>query len=127
MKKKKLLIIAILVLLIVIGILVYLYKTTDFLKTNQQLFWKYAVQNSEIAEMFNSPGMQEISSKKNTNSYKSTGKIEIVKDNEFYTVDIKTNAKNTNDIFTFVELKKNSNNILDFNFVKKSDCFSIYV
>ena len=125
MKKKKLLIIAILVLLIVIGILVYLYKTTDFLKTNQQLFWKYAVQNSEIAEMFNSPGMQEISSKKNTNSYKSTGKIEIVKDNEFYTVDIKTNAKNTNDIFTFVELKKNSNNIVDFNFVKKSNVVGI--
>lgn len=125
MKKKKVLIIIIIVLLIAIGILLYFYKTTDFLKTNQQLFWKYAVQNSEIAEMFNNDEMQELKKKKITNSYKSTGNLEIKKDDEVYTLDTNTNAKNVNDIFTFVELKKNSKNIIDFNFIKKSNVVGI--
>ena len=59
MKKKKVLIVILIILLILIGVIIYFYKTTDFLKTDQQLFWKYAVQNSEISEMFNNDGMEK--------------------------------------------------------------------
>ena len=125
MEKKKSWTITIIVLLIVIGILVYFYKSTEFLKTNQQLFWKYAVKNTEIMEMFNNDQMEAIKNKKTTNSYKSTGNIQVKKYNDIYTLDINTNAKNTNDIFTFVELKRNNNNIIDFNLVKKSNVVGI--
>lgn len=125
MKKKKVLIIILIILLILTGVIIYFYKTTDFLKTDQQLFWKYAVQNTEIAEMFNNDEMENIKKKKVTNSYKSKGNIEIKKDNNVYTIDTDTNAKNVNDIFTFVELKRNSKNIVDFNFVKKSNVIGL--
>ena len=49
MKKKKqiIMISIILILLITIVIGFYVYNCTDYLKTNQQLFWKYVVKNSE--------------------------------------------------------------------------------
>ncbi|MBO5349955.1 MAG: hypothetical protein J6A89_09110 [Clostridia bacterium] len=127
MKKKKILIIIAVLLIVVIGVFVYFYKTTDFLKTNQQLFWKYAVQNSEIAEIFNNEEMEEIKNKKVTNSYKSTSSLEIKKDDDIYTIDVNTNAKNANDIFTVTEFKKNSSNIIDFNLVKKSNLVGVKI
>lgn len=125
MKRKKVLIIILIILLILVGVVLYFYNTTDFLKTDQQLFWKYAVQNSEMTEMFNNDEIENIKKKKTTESYKSKVNIEVKQDDDVYTIDTNTNAKNSNDIFTYVEMKKNSKNIVDFNFVKKSNVIGI--
>lgn len=126
MKKKKIVIIAILIILIIIaGVIVYLYKNTDYLKTKQQLFWKYAIQNSEITNLFNSEELSEIKRQKTINSYKANSQLKITNEGDIYTIDTNTNAKNTNDIFTYVEIEKNSNSVVDFNLVKKSNVVGI--
>lgn len=126
MKKKKIVIIAILIILIIIaGVIVYLYKKTDYLKTKQQLFWKYAIQNSEITNLFNSEELSEIKRQKTINSYKANSQLKITNEGDIYTIDANTNAKNTNDIFTYVEIEKNSNSVVDFNLVKKSNVVGI--
>lgn len=126
MKKKKIVIIAILIILIIIaGVIVYLYKKTDYLKTKQQLFWKYAIQNSEITNLFNSEELSEIKRQKTINSYKANSQLKITNEGDIYTIDTNTNAKNTNDIFTYVEIEKNSNSVVDFNLVKKSNVVGI--
>lgn len=121
MKKKKTLLIIVIVLLVIIGVFVYLYTKTDYLKTNQQLFWKYAVQNSEITELFNNEDIEELKNKKVNSSYTINSNFDVKVKNETFAVTSKTSAKNSNDIITSVDFSKNSNSIIDFNLVKKSN------
>ena len=53
-KKKKILIITsvIFILLAIIGVLIYLYYTTDMFKANNVLFYKYLANGFEIVEDF---------------------------------------------------------------------------
>lgn len=126
MRKGKKIIITITILLIILGIIFYiLYQTTDYFKSKQQLFWKYAVQNSDVVNLFNNEPMNEIKKQKINNPYTTTSNFYIKVNNTNYTVDMKTNAKNANDVFSYVELKQNGNNIIDFNLVKKSNVVGI--
>ena len=67
MKKKKqiIMISIIIILLITIVIGFYVYNCTDYLKTNQQLFWKYVVKNSDITEVFSNDNIEQFKNKKN--------------------------------------------------------------
>lgn len=125
--KKKIIIISIVIILIIfIGVVLYLYKFTDYFKTNQQLFWKYAIQNSEITEVFNNDDVEQIKNKKNSNSYITESNLSLNLDNKKYNISAVTNANGGNsDIETKVELTKNSTNIIGFNLVKKSNVVGI--
>lgn len=82
-KKRRNLIITsiIIVILIIIGILVYLYMTTDAFKSNDTLFVKYLAQNfSMIEQIQNQNGMQEANELLQNNKYTTTtqGKINYI-------------------------------------------------
>ena len=121
MKKKKIILIIVLILLILLGVLGYMYYATDFLKSDEQLFWKYAVKNSEIAQIFNNDEIINIKNKKVDNSYKIDSSLDIHTKNNVYMVSANTNAKNSSDIFTNIGLKKDNTDIIDCNFIKKNN------
>lgn len=64
MKKNKIILIVAIVivslLIILLGVGAYLYFTTDFLKSNQQLFFKYLAKNDTILEEFMQNDDQEV-------------------------------------------------------------------
>lgn len=121
MKKKKIILIIVLILLILLGVLGYMYYATDFLKSDEQLFWKYAVKNSEIAQLFNNDEIINIKNKKVNNSYKIDSSLNIHTKNNVYMVSANTNAKNSSDIFTKIGLKKDNTDIIDCNFIKENN------
>lgn len=121
MKKKKIILIIVLILLILLGVLGYMYYATDFLKSDEQLFWKYAVKNSEIAQLFNNDEIINIKNKKVNNSYKIDSSLNIHTKNNVYMVSANTNAKNSSDIFTKIVLKKDNTDIIDCNFIKENN------
>ena len=63
----------------------------------------------------------EIKNKKINNSYKINSKLDINTEDGEYLINSNTNSKNLNDIFTQVEFTKDSENIVDFNLVKKNN------
>ena len=77
MRKRKIILIILIVLLLIVGILAFLYYKTDILKTDEQLFWKYAVKNSELIQMFNNNDITEIEKQKINNSYKVDSNLDI--------------------------------------------------
>ena len=119
--KKKIISIIIVILLILVGVGIFLYLKTDMFKSNQQLFWNYAIKNSEVTELFNNDSVKEIKNKKINNSYKINSKLDINTEDGEYLINSNTNSKNLNDIFTQVEFTKDSENIVDFNLVKKNN------
>ena len=119
--KKKIISIIIVILLILVGVGVFLYLKTDMFKSNQQLFWNYAIKNSEVTELFNNDSVKEIKNKKINNSYKINSKLDINTEDGEYLINSNTNSKNLNDIFTQVEFTKDSENIVDFNLVNKNN------
>lgn len=121
MKKKKTLMIIVIVLLIIIGIIAFIFFKTDYLKTNQQIFWKYAVENTEIANLFNNEDIDEIKNKKASSSYTISSDLSIETESGNYKVNSITNAKNSNDSLTKVSVSKDDTDIIDFNLVKQSN------
>ena len=122
--KKKIISIIIVILLILVGVGIFLYLKTDMFKSNQQLFWNYAIKNSEVTELFNNDSVKEIKNKKINNSYKINSRLDINTENGKYLINSNTNSKNLNDIFTQVEFTKDSENIVDFNFLLR---FPLYL
>ena len=80
-------------------------KFTDFFKSDKQLFWEYAIKNTEAVELFNNESIESIKKKKVSNSYKQKSELVITKNNDKYTVVADTNALNTNDIATQVNMQ----------------------
>ena len=119
--KKKIISIIIVILLILVGVGIFLYLKTDMFKSNQQLVWNYAIKNSEVTELFNNDSVKEIKNKKINNTYKINSKLDINTEDGEYLINSNTSSKNLNDIFTQVEFTKDSENIVDFNLVKKNN------
>ena len=65
--------------------------------------------------------MKEIKNKKINNTYKINSKLDINTEDGEYLINSNTSSKNLNDIFTQVEFTKDSENIVDFNLVKKNN------
>lgn len=80
-KSKKIIIIVvsiILALAILGGVLVYMYMTTDFLKSDTELFMKYISQNGNIlGELADSTTQKTYEDLKNQNAYESTTNINL--------------------------------------------------
>ena len=79
-KKNMLVIILILVILILLAIagLVFAYATTDFLKTDEQLFKKYFSQNIEsLEELFDTTQIKQIDNEIKNNTHESSTLIKI--------------------------------------------------
>ena len=121
MKKKKLFIIIIIICLILIGVLAVLFFKTDYLKTNQQIFWKYAVENKEVTKVFNNEDISQIKNQKISKPYTIDSELTISAKESNYKVKAKTTAQNASDALTTVDFKKDDMDIIDFNLVKQSN------
>ena len=130
MKKKKqiIMISIIIILLITIVIGFYVYNCTDYLKTNQQLFWKYVVKNSDITEVFSNDNIEQFKNKKNSNSYITKTDFFVNVNNQKYNLNANSNANGgNNNIETKVSITKDSDNIIDFNLVKKNNIVGVKI
>lgn len=80
MKSKKILItliVLVLALIILIGSMVFVYAKTDFLKTDEQLFYKYIGQIGERLEEFDSKELDTYFQKADETPYESEGKLDV--------------------------------------------------
>ena len=80
MKHKKILIISIIVisvLVIAIGGFVFAYMTTDILKTDEQLFYKYMMAVGNDISTFNSENLQNYLAKTQTTPYENDGVLTV--------------------------------------------------
>ena len=127
-KRRNLIITSIIILLfIIIGILVFLYITTDAFKSNDTLFVKYLAQNFSIIEqMQNQNGMEEANKLLQNNKYTTTtqGKINYIinkwlegeeTDSPINTVELKIDAqtdKTANYDYKDIKLVKQEENIV---------------
>lgn len=125
--KKKVLLGFIIFLLVAGGVLFYLLKYTNLLLTKKQIFWKYAIKNGEIIELFNSDDMKTFRQKKSNSSYKQNSKLKISKDSDSYELSTETNAKDSNNVYTYAVLEKNAEKVIDAKVVKKSNFISLKV
>ncbi len=77
--KNKILIISIIVivLLVIAGGLTFAYMTTDFLKTDEQLFYKYIGVALENIESFKSQELTDYLNKTKTSPYENSGKLTV--------------------------------------------------
>ena len=133
-KKKKNLIITsiIIILLMIIGILVYLYMTTDAFKSNDTLFIKYLAQNfSMIEQIENQNGMEEANELLQNNKYTSNtqGKVNYIMnkgledekaDNPINTIELKIDAqtdKTANYDYQDIKLVKQEENLVSAEYL----------
>lgn len=121
MKAKRILLFIVIVLLIVAGVIAFLYFKTDIFKTQSQMFWKYANKNMEIIEVFNNQDIQDIRNKRSNKPYKINSTLNIRKGTDSYDIKIDTSAKDSNNVVTDVNLKKNNKDIISFVLAKKSN------
>ncbi len=80
MKKNKTLIIVLIVFLIILIIVaggLFIYLQTDFLKTNEQLFFKYVGENAKSLETYNNVSLGNYFKKLETTPYESSGKLTV--------------------------------------------------
>lgn len=125
-KKRKNLIITsiVIVLLVIIGILAYLYITTDAFKSNDTLFIKYLAQNFDmIAQIQNQNEMGEVKTLLDKNKYTSTTQAQInyitnkgleneKKDNQINTIELKIDGQTD---------KANNYNYKDIKLVRQDE------
>lgn len=84
MNKKKIVLISSFISVVIIAVLVIIYINTDFLKTKEQLFWKYfGVKKDEIANIVSNNELKEYDSKLNKSSYIKEGNISIQSKHKF--------------------------------------------
>lgn len=124
MKKKIIIIIIIILLLIVAGIAI-LYLKTDIFKNNGQKFWKYIQKNSECSNIFNDENIQSIKNRKANNPYRVNSTLMVNKNNNIYNISVNTEAQNSNDIISFVDVLYNDTPVINFNLIKKSNLIGL--
>ena len=101
MKKKKLIILLIIIVLVISitgGVLAYLYFFTDSLRSNKETFFKYALENEKILDIFNSDTLENYASKQKSNTYTSEGTIKTN-----VTLENVTDAENDNNIVSSLQ------------------------
>lgn len=80
MKKKKVLIITIIIVVVILIIatgLAFAYYTTDFLKTDKQLFFKYFSQINDISTEFQDEDLTKYFEKEKITPYENAGKLSV--------------------------------------------------
>ena len=126
------LIIIILIIIVILFVLVFsiLYFTTDLLKTNEELFWKYFSQLN-IAKMVQDDTITSQENFKKANTYTSAGDAKVVFTNgETSTKQftLSTNARydlNTNRTSADITLNNGELKLLSLTFVNSADIYGI--
>lgn len=134
MKKKTGIIITIIiisVILIVAGIFAFLYFATDIFKSNEQLFWKYASNGSQLAKMLTNENKTEQKSWKATHSYTAKGdlNIAITKETGTQTIKLGTTEKynqNTRRNYADITLYNEEAEHLKVSYINSEDIYAIY-
>ena len=73
----RLIIILVILIIVLGGVFAYLYFSTDLLKTNEQLFFKYLVQVIDMKDGFVDSQLPAYFEKKKTSKYEDSGKLDL--------------------------------------------------
>lgn len=131
--KRRVLAISVPILILVIGaiILAILYLTTDIFTSNNELFWKYFSQSSEILELLKNDKSQVQSAFKSANSYNTNGDLQL-SINQGQTsikqMNVKTSVRhdaNTNRTYADAILKNGDIDLFKVSYINSEDIYAI--
>lgn len=130
MSKKKIVLICSVIIAFIIALLVVLYLNTDFLKTKEQLFWKYfGVKKDEIVNVMSNNEIKEYNSNLIKSSYIKEGNISIKSEHGFLKpisaklLEVGDNSEDCKNIS--IDIKYNDNNIADANIIKNENYYFV--
>ena len=126
MKNKKIIIICSILIFIISIIIIYI--KTDFLKTKEQLFWKYMwKEKDEIAYILSNNTTEKYSEEFEKSSYIKEGNISITSKNHFVKpIKIQINEKGNNqkeNINTDISITYNKKNIGNISIIKDDNYY----
>lgn len=118
------------IMFIALGTLTVLYFKTDLLKSNRQLFWKYAFKNVELVKMLSNENSSAQEQWKNTHSYTSEGdlNIAITKTTGTQRINSKTTSKHnqfTDRTYSDVTLYNGKNELLKASYIHNDNIYAI--
>lgn len=134
MKKKKVgLIIAIIIVTVVVvatAALVALYFFTDLFKSEQQLFWKYISNNSQLTKIVTNENEETQKQWKENNSYTSKGalKLSITAKGQTQEINLGTTSKHNNENdrdYSDLTLYNGNEELLKASYIHSSDVYAI--
>ena len=131
MKNKKMLIILVIILLLLVvlagGVIAALYFTTDTFKSNNELFWKYFLQNEKVSSIISNENYSSQQQFKAQNSYTSDGQLIISSqsgENDPQEINLVTTSRhdiNTGRTYADISLVKDNNSILKASYINSGD------
>ena len=119
---------SILAVIVVIGVLLYIF--TDFLKTKEQLFWKYfVVQKDEVTSVFVNKELNQFNKEEKESSYSKEGNITVSTEfNVIKPIDIKISEKGNNNEKvknTYIDVKYDNESYANATIIKDNDYYLI--
>lgn len=134
MKKKTGIIIGIVVIAVILigaGAFSALYFMTDIFKSNEQLFWKYASNSSQLAKMITNENKTQQKNWKATHSYTAKGdlSIAVTKETGTQTIKLGTTEKynqNTRRNYADITLYNGEAEHLKASYINSEDIYAIY-
>lgn len=134
MKKKTGIIVSVIVATIVLimsGVLGFLYFMTDVFKSNQQLFWEYASNSSQLVKIISSENEVNQKEWKENHSYNSKGDLSIAVTKENGTQNIKLgttekHSQNTGRTYSDITLYNGEAELLKTSYINSEDIHALY-
>lgn len=119
------------IVFIAIGTFAILYFMTDLLKSDRQLFWKYAFKNVELVKILSDENSSAQEQWKSTHSYTSEGdlNISITQKTGIQNVDLKTSSKynnSTDRTYSDVTLYQGTSELLKASYIHNENIYAIY-
>ncbi len=90
-------------------------------------FWKYAIKNKELTNIFSSNEISEFNKKKQENSYITNSELAINNNNNQYKCVSVSKAKSNNDKLTNFRILKNDKDFIDANVITRNDLLGIKI
>lgn len=135
MKNKKVVIIVAISLIVLFvlatGTFATLYFATDIFKTNEQIFWKYFSENSQITSILSNENIEEQTNLKEQNSYTTTGNLVLstqIGVSDPVEINVATSSihdKNTGRTYADATLKKADKDLLKVSYINSNNVYSI--
>lgn len=133
MKKKKILLIVLPIVLVVViaSVFAILYFATDIFKSNDQTFWKYFSNNSQVFSLLENGNKKLQKQFKETNSYSSNGTLTFSMQNgeeNSQTIDVITTSRRDNitgRVYADATLKNQEAEILKVSYINSEDVYAI--
>ena len=135
MKNKKVVIIVAISLIVLFvlatGTFATLYFATDIFKTNEQIFWKYFSENSQITSILSNENIEEQANLKEQNSYTTTGNLVLstqIGVSDPVEINVATSSihdKSTGRTCADATLKKADKDLLKVSYINSNNVYSI--